>query len=474
MKRRLPPVPNALLTMLANANLRWWIAVGEWIDNSFDAEASTISLEFSKHALRIVDDGIGSADPTALVQVGEHVQHGSTRLGRYGIGGKDAALWVGGIASTIDIHSVHAGRCRSLSVNWRDYAQDDWWLDDSSVRDRREDEQAGTTIIIAPLARRPPHGQDWQELLAELGYVYSPALKAGHQIKFKGPAKGAKWEPLVRWELPKFDGDVVDTRIEVNGRGARVYCGVVQQGEANPRAGFTYLHKWRVIERASARGCGDHSPARMCGFVELDASWPLTKNKDGISKDAEALYAEVARVAQPVLDRAETVGIELQSRQFRLKVNARLNAHLATVDAKAKRGRGDTHGTKTPTETGRPHQQAEREQSGQTFHSRRQGGFDVDYVKLGRPDDIGEVKLPSQVLLNLDNPMVAYCRAAENTEAIVFAAAFLIGYQNSQSDKPLLKNLPVDPTSNGFSRAVGSILSEALFVDGRPALKVVS
>jgi hypothetical protein len=55
----------------------------------------------------------------------------------------------------------------------------------------------------------------------------------------------------------------------------------------------------------------------------------------------------------------------------------------------------------------------------------------------------------------------------------MIAAASLIGFHSSQSDKPLLKLLPMnDASGNGFSRTVGSILSETLFVDGRPALVV--
>lgn len=471
MRRKRPP-KGSLLNAYANAALKWWIVFGEWIDNSFDAQASTISIEFSKDALVIVDDGVGCDDPAVMVQLGERIKHASTMLGRYGIGAKDAALWVGGVNSNVDVFSVCGGVHRSLRVNWTDYAETEWDLDDNVERPLRPGEKTGTEIHISPLARRPPHGQDWRELLSELGYVYSPALKQGHQIKFKAPTRGARWEPLVSWELPKFEGDVIDERLEIHGRTARVYCGVVQQGEPNPRAGFTYSHKWRVIERASAHGCGDHSPARMCGFVDIDASWPLTKNKDGVSRDADVLYAEVERIARPVLERADSVGVELQSRQFRQEVNATLNAHLATADAKAKRAKGTTHGTKVPTDTGSPHRQAQREQPGQTFHSRRQGGFDVDYVNIGRPDDLGELKVPSQVLLNLANPMIAHYRETHNIEAIVLAAAVLIGYHSSQSDKPLLKHLPTDPTSTGFSRAVGSILSKALFVDGRPALKV--
>jgi hypothetical protein len=471
MKQSRPPKASVLQSF-ENANLKWWIALGEWIDNCLDARASTIAFEFTKHALLIVDDGIGCLDPGVMVQLGEHVKHSSTQLGRYGIGGKDAALWVGGVNSSIDIRTAHDGVMRSLLVKWLEYANDDWSFEEAVERPLAPNESSGTSIAISPRVRHPPRGQPWQELVTELGYVFAPALKQGHQIKFKGPSTGGRWAPLVRWELPAFDGEVIDARIEVNGKSARVYCGVVAQGEPNLRGGFTYSHRWRVIERASAHGCGDFSTARVCGFVEIDASWPLTKNKDGVSRDADALYAEVARVARPVLERAESIGMELQSRQFRMHVNARLNAQIAAADRKAKRSRGANHGTKNPTGNGRPHRQAKHDQPGNRFHARG-NGLDVDYVDLGRPDDLGQVKVPGRILLNLANPMIAQCRREQNVEAIVIAAASLIGFHSSQSDKPLLKLLPMnDASGNGFSRTVGSILSETLFVDGRPALVV--
>lgn len=470
---QLPPA-GALLNSYAAANLRWWTALGEWIDNAFDADAQTIEIEFAKTSIRIEDDGRGCANPLDMVRLGAHAKHSSTRLGRYGIGGKDAALWVGGLDSTIGIQSVHGGRQRILSVNWRSYANNNWAVKQPEDREAQKHER-GTVIEVYPLQRQPPGGHDWQELLAYLGYLYSPALKQGRQVKFKKSAK-APWEPLVRWELPPFQGEHVDERVSVNGRGARVYCGVVQQGEPNPRSGFTYLHKWRVIEAASGRGCGIYSPARVCGFVDLSDAWPLAKNKDAIGKDADALYAEVERVALPVLERADVIGNEIRSQQFQSEVADQLNAFLAMQRAKAKRTRGTTHGTKRPTDTGGPHQQAEREQTGETFMARRSGRYVVDFVRLGYADSIGEVKPPFHVLLNLDNPMVEAARNEGDTKAVVILSACLIAVEHcyAPQGQPLLKGIPQGGSTEDISKAVGSILAGALSIDGKPALRIAN
>lgn len=468
----LPPTGD-LLNSYANARLSWATALGELIDNAFDAGAATFSAEFTKDVLLLRDDGHGCADPTNMIRLGSHAKHASTKLGRYGIGGKDAALWIGGLDSTIGIRTEHAGVLRSFSVNWREFGAKGWEVE-APTEEPGTGGEYRTEIRISPV-KKPPHGEGWRELLVTLGYLYSAALKRGRQIKFKRAVKGAEWEPLVRWELPKFDGAPIDTRIEVKGRGARVFCGVVLAGELNPRAGFTYSHEWRVIEQATANGCGDRSAARVCGFVDLDASWPLTKNKDGVSRDTEALYEAVEAAARPILERAHAVGTELRSRQFDSIASDLLNEVL-TQRAKAKRSKGTTTGTKQPTGAGGAHTRAGTEQQGQRFRSHQTGRFLLDFKSFGHPDDIGEFKAPSQVFLNLDNHMVAECRRRNETNAIVIMALALVCAEHCGSEKPLLKALPSPSgiSASELSKMIGALLQSPISVDGKAALKVVS
>lgn len=455
------PDGTALLRAAAHANHKWWVVLSEWIDNAFDANAKTIAFEFVKDALRIYDDGTGCADPLALVRLGGHEKHRTTKLGRYGIGGKEAALWVGGLESKVQWTSTHQGHVYRLHVNWREYGQS-WHL--TTPSSEPSDSDVGTTILISPLTKKPPHGKSWDELKAEIAYLYSPALKQGRQIKFRRATKGAEWEPLVRWELPILT-DIIDVRIEVRGHRARVYCGVVEG--ANPRSGFTYCHEWRVIEAASSNGCGMYSSARVCGFVDLDSSWPLTKNKDGITTDREELYAEVARVAEPVLRKAEAASRDLCSRQFETAVSSQLNSMLEATRAKVKARRNKrekpaTPGTVPPSDTGRTHKQAEKEQAGNRFPSRSGGGgWRISAANLGPSEELGQVK-PPEVLLNLANPAVQ--RAwRENETAILFAAVALISAEHITTagvdGKQMILRLPGGLTTADFSKAAGTILA---------------
>src|SRR5262245_39505261 len=120
---------GSVLDSYANANLSWWKAFGELIDNAFDAGAMTFAAEFTANGLIVRDDGHGCDDPTRMIQLGAHMKSTGTRLGRYGIGGKDAALWIGGLDSTIRIRTEHGGRLRTWSVNWKRLGMDEWWTD---------------------------------------------------------------------------------------------------------------------------------------------------------------------------------------------------------------------------------------------------------------------------------------------------------------------------------------------------------
>jgi len=468
------PPDGALLNAYANANLKWATVLGEWIDNALDAGARTISVEFMKDGVRVSDDGGGCENPVDMVRLGAHTRQASTRLGRYGIGGKDAALWVGGIDSTIRIHTVHHGIARNLAVSWKRYGKG-WQLEDPDVSDAKPGE-TGTNFIISP-TKRPPHGQDWKNLLAELGYLYSPAIQHGRQIKFKRALRRSEWEPLVRWEPPMLR-NIIDARITVGVHGARVYCGIVQEGQPNPHGGFTYLHEWRVIEAASANGCGEFGTAHVCGVVDLDATWSLNKNKDGVSREADLLYAAVARVAEPVLREAASIGAELRSERFRDEVNDQLNAMLSIrpKKAKAKRGNKQNMGTVEPTGSGSPHSQARNEQPGTRFNARSDGPgrFRVDYDRLGGQVGVGVFRLPNNIVLNLDHSFVeASHRNADALTAIMLAAFLIVSEHGYAPDgQPLLKGIVQGPTTEDMSRALGAILSAGLVVDGKPLLKV--
>jgi hypothetical protein len=450
----LPPAGD-LLFALSRANLKWAHVLGEWIDNAFDADAQNISFEFGSQPekfLRIIDDGKGCKDPREMVRLGAHAQHKSTRLGRYGIGGKDAALWVGEMQSMIRIRTFKDRIRRDFRVRWKDYAATNWHVN-SPVESPAEPPEKGTTIIIEPRAKDAPAGIYWANLLEELGYLYAPAIAEGRQIKLKR-IRAHEWDIVKRWEPPKFQGEYIDKVINVEGRQARVYVGVVEEGCKNDRSGFTYHHEWRVIEKASSNGCGPYNPANICGFVKLiDQTWPLTKNKDGVSGDiAELLYQAVEEVSRPALERGEKLAKKLVSSHFEKIVDDQLNELIDKPDSKGKRKRkrrADSKPPGNPTGMGSKHEQSENEQPGDSFKSKKGSGFSITYSTLGK-ELVGQIK-GQFIILNKDNPVIAQCYRESNAAAIVVAACFVVAANHCILDENGQPHLFKEAEFNGLA-----------------------
>jgi len=372
------PLLGPTLVAVASQNLPGGLktALAEWIDNSFDAGARHVAITFERHggkrpALTIRDDGAGTDRLDKFLRLGDHGRSNTTRLGRFGVGSKDAALWCGGMDSRLSVASIHGGHRRSVSIAWQRFVRDNGRVEFPDPEPAGLGER-GTTITVEPVDRSVPHGEDWDKLVAELGYLYSPAIHEGRQITLTAPTRGTRPEPVLPWDPPDLEPGYVETNITVAGRTAHVKCGIVPAGVPHPptRQGLTYWHGFRVIVPASSRGCGSYDTSRVCGFVKLLSGWALSKNKDEII-GADDLYAAVEQVCRPVLEKADKVGRTLDSEAFLSSVSERVNAGIDAAEAKARRGKGDTKGKKNPTGDGSPHRKAEREQSGSRFPPRR-------------------------------------------------------------------------------------------------------
>lgn len=73
----LPPDPH-ILASFANANLPWWKALAELVDNSLDAGASRVVIDITNRVLTVSDDGLGCEDITAVFKLGEHKRRRSS------------------------------------------------------------------------------------------------------------------------------------------------------------------------------------------------------------------------------------------------------------------------------------------------------------------------------------------------------------------------------------------------------------
>lgn len=458
--------PSAqLVRTLAAQPLTHAKALAEWIDNAIDAGAKTVEVVFGSKGgrpfVRVTDDGCGTANMETFVRFGDSNSHKTTRSGIYGIGAKDAALWYGGESSLFRVESTHGGRVREVRCDWQSVIRNDWGIEDPTDVPAVAGANTGTTIFVCP-ARRPPDGQQWGALLERLGYIYTPALRDGVQIKLRRGNRG-DWDLLRPWSRPEMVEDsVIDTVVDVGGKRARVVAGLVPDGVVNRRPGLTYFHGFRVIKEASSRGCGNAEIRRICGFVQIDNGWRRTKNKDDLV-NADALYEAVQVAIQPLLDRAEAEGMQVQHAAFTKEVAARLNVAIAKNAAKAKRGKGAKRGTVKPTGNGSRHTQAANVQPGDRFPGPFPGGtgggsFRIAWGRLGERV-FGRV-CGRTVELNEDCPIVAQAITDKNVLTTTTLAFAVVAYDESRRDRAGQGLLKIDGVED---RDVHKILSALLW-----------
>jgi len=463
------------LRALCAQSLNFKTMLGELIDNSLDAGAMTIEIEFRKDAFSIRDNGDGCANLGSLFTLGDHRHHRSTRLGRYGIGAKDALLSLGGEDSSVTVVSVHGRDIREVTVRWAEMARNNWHAPDPT-KERAEVGERGTSLLVKPCPRQPLGAARISNLRSDLGYMYSPAIKDGAQISIA--IGGSKPEPLVRWKLPDFESGHISETVIAAGKRANVHCGIVKEGQLNPRWGLTYAHGFRVILPSCANGCGEFNTARVCGFVMLDESWKLSKNKNAILEDEEQLYAAVLAALTPLLKRADELGSRLESAAFESQIAGAINASLG-ADSKAKRDDGDSAGPRRPTGKGGRHKRAREEQDGSTFLGRRSacGSYRVVHMALGEAAGIGEFKEPT-IALNTDNPLVESARREKNLMTSTVLAASLISAEHclgtGQLRLPLRGVLAEDDETKKFARAMGAILQGHMQCATKPDERVAS
>lgn len=340
------------------------VCLTELIDNALDAGARRVRVVIEPNKLlRISDDGSGIPDINALVRFGGHVPHAMTRSGAYGVGHKDAALSLGGVDSTVHVTTTTSDLITKAVIEWVRLRTEPTCLRGSKAP--ASGERTGTTIEIAPIRKLIRKGAPMEKVLDSLSYVYSTALRAGAALRV---SVGGDVHQLRAWQPPKLS-EVVDQHIEINGKRAHLRAGIVAPGEKNPKPGLTYSHGYRVIKKSSGAGCGAFDVSRICGVVELDeeAGWQRTKNKTDLV-DADDLYEEVERLLRPLLEKSSSAVHTIELTAALGDVSKAIgDALFGPAELKAKRGRGDQHGSIEPSNTGGKHRDAAVVQPGSTF-----------------------------------------------------------------------------------------------------------
>lgn len=412
----IPPGPG-ILQSIRRATVSWPEALGELIDNSFDAGAMNVALLFGpKNRLQITDDGAGCNSIEKMLTLGSHYRQPTTRLGRYGVGLKDAACWMWG---KLVIETVSGDQAYYANVDWAELSRrNDWYIPDPIVKPKAD--RRGTTLTFAGIERGLP--RDYGRLCDELSYTFTPGLLKGYQIRFEFP----KRKPILAkpYTLPPLE-DIVEDTLDVCGRGIRLHVGIVKEGHPNFKPGFAFCHHHRVI-MTNAVGAGDMSTARIAGQVFLDDSWHLSVHKNDIDSKQAELGDAIFYRCKELLQRAQMQARVISSQMFTDRLNQKLKNALYSLAKKDKEKRDppeNNSGSVSPKDSGRKRTKASKRQPGNSLLSEEQIGrlrlewrpFQLE--TLGEVDEKG-----ARIWLNQANAHLDGLRREENDSAILAIA----------------------------------------------------
>jgi hypothetical protein len=477
--------PTHLLESFFFRKQTWTSVFCEVIDNSIDHGARSIRIKLGKlknerpSFVIVSDDGDGCADVGGMFVPGNHMRGAKTRQGHFGVGLDDFLTWVGGPDSSAEIRSVHRGIARVAAVQWRDLLKSAEWRWPRPVQRTPDVDERGTWICVTPSQRKWPGRADWEQLVEEIAFLYSPAINRGVNIVLEYELHGASHPTtLIGFSLPELDPSArFEGRISVGARQVYLKAGLVLDRTNNPRPGLNYFHGPKVILPGSSLGCRQYSPRHIAGVVGLEKGWPLDTNKVDLRAGKEELEAAIFEEMRPILLRAAQEQTVLQSAIFDARVDELLRGVLhgaAPPRRRAKRERTTHPGTGTISGTGNGsgHTQAAHEQPGNAFGGRVAAGeMHVDYEKahnkrLGRVDE-------SRIWLNESIPAVARARNNDEFRIRDFAVTVLsIDAAESGGGRRKQLRLPMSLGSGGdfASQALcilGELLSAEVLIDGR-------
>jgi hypothetical protein len=332
----LTPSPRSIIAQIEQTSFDWRTAYCELIDNAFDAGATIVEIVMEPKYIVVRDDGKGSSNTVNMFRSGFSIG-GPERLGRYGVGLKDACIFFARREGTTTIASVHGSMLRVSQMCYQTMIDADrWHIEPEKTFEATPDNCArhnvgltGTAIHFELVRRMQPR-ESVRSMVDWLGFIYEPALENGKQIKivFSGEVllvKQHKHPPMT---------DEVAADVWVGKKKAAVRCGLVKQGHKNTHWGLSYYYGFRCIMTNTSHGCGGVGVTSICASVKLDDRWTLGRNKTEVTdKDWEELGTQVEKLIAPVLKLAQ----EQQQEALITSLAQKLSDEIRPLMGKAKR-----------------------------------------------------------------------------------------------------------------------------------------
>jgi hypothetical protein len=340
-----------------------WLAICELVDNSMDAQASTVIVEWdaSVKCLSVTDDGVGAPNPAAIVTIGDHDSEGRDTSGRYGIGAKDAVLALGTAA---EVSVVRNGLRRVVRADFEEIRLSGRWV-------AREDQhESGDTIATGTMVR--VHGVDrkiYRNAVSErLSKTFAPALRRGRAIVLDGQKV-----------CPPAVVEVDERRMgggEFRGKQYAWWAGIKKDGE-RADGGWRFEFKHRALEENSCNrsyGTEGMDIHKFYGVVTLiepqdaepDEKWLVNKHKtsaDELQDLCEHIFPEIRDLLERcAAEHSLTLEAAIADDVGRGLTEALSDASRMRENRSA--GEEDQHGTVEPRNTGKKRRRASKTQAG--------------------------------------------------------------------------------------------------------------
>lgn len=386
---RITPTTHMLAGLTERPHISWTKLVGELIDNSIDAGATEVVVEFRGDSLSVHDNGSGIEDVSLLFRIGHRSGHGRPSTGRYGWGAKDALLLLGYQAK---VETVRDGIETKFEVNWQAIG-DDWETGSDPVA-VEVNSPSYTKITAQRLRRRRPPKEAFME---GLGQLYYPAMCQGNvklYVQFN-----RRPELVPARSRPKLD----DERCWAN-ESIVIIGGMIRHQEDRKRQGVTVvLEQKRVVESGQRYGLPPATPGLFFEVTLRGPTWAIAKNKDGLSeKDRKRIGDHIAEHFADMIEGAAKAGENLQIQAINAELQIVASNALANRKAKRKPPVNET-GTVEPKRTGIRHGRADRTQPGSTFTercNRNRNGITVSVQELGESSPVVSLSGDSTVIFN--------------------------------------------------------------------------
>lgn len=342
--RRLDITPKTnIIRSQAHSDISWPVALGELVDNSFDAGASLVAIylvdDDDKKIVTVFDNGHGCDDMEAMLQQGNHKPSPTTRLGRFGVGLTDTA-WA--ISTCTIIESVCNGVRYRVRAVWSEVSRSELW---TTLVSEETDEPGADSCTKITLFLSDKKNLPHKNAIDELGFYFSPAIEDyGCKIII---VNGDKHRTIEPHQLPPLT-DVVHESFKVDGKDVEIYVGIVKNGYPNKRRGLIYQHAHRVLG-TSSRAMGNYGHSRISGRVKLGDGWSISRNKEEVSEvEQDRLAAAIHKRCKHIFAKADFEADEIITTRLTNAVENRMNEAITGLGRRGRERRPRT-GEKTGT-----------------------------------------------------------------------------------------------------------------------------